>query len=85
MGSSGQIFMSTDAPHLLAASSKQVALTPNMDDVHSPEAPVSVDVLSRTLTAKQFVNFLSEYVNTYWHKEFHLSEPCFVEHHEENN
>ena len=55
--------MSTDAPHLLAASSKQVALTPNMDHVHSPEAPVSVDVLSRTLTAKQFVNFLSEYVN----------------------
>ena len=85
MGSSGQIFMSTDAPHLLAASSQQVALTSNMDDVHSPEPPVSVDVLSRTLTAKQFVNFLSEYVNTYWHKEFHLSEPCFVEHHEENN
>ena len=85
MGSSGQIFMLTDAPHLLAASSKQVALTSNMDDVHSPEAPVSVDVLSRTLTAKQFVNFLSEYVNTYWHKEFHLSEPCFVENNEENN
>ena len=84
MGSSGQIFMSTDAPHLLAASFKQVVLTSNMDDVHSPEAPVSVDMFSRTLTAKQFVNFLSEYVNTYWHKEFHLSEPCFVEHSEEN-
>ena len=85
MGSSGQIFKSTDATHLLAASFKQVALTDNMDDVHSPEAPASVDVLCRTLTAKQFVIIISEYVNTYWHKEFHLSEPCLVEHNEENN
>lgn len=70
---------------MLAASSQQAALTSNVDDVHSPEAPVSVDVLSRTFAAKHFMNFLSEYVNTYWHKEFHLSEPCFVEHSEENN
>ena len=63
--------MPTDAPHLL---------TSNMDDIQSPEALVSVHVL-----IKQFVNFLSEYVNTYWHKEFHLSEPCLVEHNDENN
>ena len=42
-------------------------------------------MLSRTLTAKQFVIIISEYVNTYWHKEFHLSEPCLVEHNDENN